>query len=95
MASQKVDAELSSVAYRDENRFRSDKGQKTRLPINSPIFIRSDRIAKKPDPDSITDKRGGSARNIHGSTWYTAISRVVVGNVLLGGRRRGGIAIRR
>ena len=35
-----------SVAYRDENRFRSDKGKKTRLPINSPIFIRSDRIAK-------------------------------------------------
>ena len=57
-----------SVAYRDENRFRSDKGQKTRLPINSPVFIKSDRIAKRNDPDSITDKRGGNTQNIHGIT---------------------------
>ena len=56
------------VVYRDENRFRFDKGQNNRLPINSPTFIRSDRIAKNNDPDSITDKRGGDTQNIHGST---------------------------
>ena len=53
-------AGTTNVAYRDENRFRSDKGRKARLPINSPLFIRSDRIAKKTDPDAITDKRGGN-----------------------------------
>ena len=58
-----VSAVPTSIAYRDENRFRSDKGQKKQLPINSPIFIRSDRIAKKNDPDSITDKRRGNTEH--------------------------------
>ena len=38
---------MTSVACRDENRFRTDKGTKKRLPITSPILIRSDRIEKK------------------------------------------------
>ena len=50
--------EWNSVSHRDENLFRFDKGkkkQKKLLPINGSIFIRSDRIAKISDPDSITD----------------------------------------
>ena len=63
-----------SVAHRDENRFRSDKSQKKQLPINSPILIRSDRIATKNDPDSITDKRGVNAEH---PCDYTAITLTV------------------